>query len=75
MERVDRMVTSGVSSDHLAGRTARHRPGARNPDRGDPGSDCGGPRILPTGVGGGPHGMCVWPQPGRYSIGQTGILR
>jgi YVTN family beta-propeller protein len=26
-------------------------------------------------VGAGPHGMCVWPQPGRYSIGHTGILR
>jgi YVTN family beta-propeller protein len=26
-------------------------------------------------VGPGPHGMCVWPQPGRYSIGHTGILR
>jgi sugar lactone lactonase YvrE len=26
-------------------------------------------------VGQGPHGMCVWPQPGRYSIGHTGILR
>ena len=26
-------------------------------------------------VGNGPHGMCVWPQPGRYSIGHTGILR
>jgi DNA-binding beta-propeller fold protein YncE len=26
-------------------------------------------------VGVGPHGMCVWPQPGRYSIGHTGILR
>jgi DNA-binding beta-propeller fold protein YncE len=26
-------------------------------------------------VGSGPHGMCVWPQPGRYSIGHTGILR
>lgn len=23
----------------------------------------------------GPHGMCVWPQPGRYSVGHTGILR
>jgi DNA-binding beta-propeller fold protein YncE len=22
-----------------------------------------------------PHGACVWPQPGRYSIGHTGILR
>ncbi len=22
-----------------------------------------------------PHGLCVWPQPGRYSMGHTGILR
>ena len=26
-------------------------------------------------VGTGPHGMAVWPQPGRYSIGHTGIMR
>jgi DNA-binding beta-propeller fold protein YncE len=26
-------------------------------------------------VGSGPHGLCVWPQPGDYSIGHTGILR
>jgi YVTN family beta-propeller protein len=26
-------------------------------------------------VGAGPHGLCVWPEPGRYSIGHTGILR
>jgi YVTN family beta-propeller protein len=26
-------------------------------------------------VGTGPHGLCVWPQPGRYSLGHTGILR
>jgi DNA-binding beta-propeller fold protein YncE len=26
-------------------------------------------------VGSEPHGMAVWPQPGRYSIGHTGILR
>jgi YVTN family beta-propeller protein len=26
-------------------------------------------------VGSGPHGMCVWPQPGRYSLGHTGMLR
>ncbi|WP_250284201.1 MULTISPECIES: YncE family protein [unclassified Frankia] len=26
-------------------------------------------------VGPGPHGACVWPQPGRYSLGHTGILR
>ena len=23
----------------------------------------------------GPHGLCVWPQPGRYSLGHTGDLR
>lgn len=26
-------------------------------------------------VGAEPHGLTVWPQPGRYSIGHTGILR
>ncbi len=26
-------------------------------------------------VGQGPHGASVWPQPGRYSVGHTGILR
>jgi YVTN family beta-propeller protein len=26
-------------------------------------------------VGDGPHGLSVWPQPGRYSLGHTGILR
>jgi DNA-binding beta-propeller fold protein YncE len=26
-------------------------------------------------VGAGPHGLCVWPQPGRYSLGHTGIMR
>ena len=26
-------------------------------------------------VGNGPHGLCVWPQPGRYSLGHTGIMR
>src|SRR3954447_17227418 len=30
-------------------------------------------RRIPVGQG--PHGLCVWPQPGRYSIGHTGILR
>ncbi len=31
--------------------------------------------IRQMAVGRGPHGLCVWPQPGRYSIGHTGILR
>jgi YVTN family beta-propeller protein len=26
-------------------------------------------------VGNEPHGLCIWPQPGRYSLGHTGILR
>lgn len=26
-------------------------------------------------VGKGAHGLCVWPQPGRYSLGHTGALR
>jgi len=26
-------------------------------------------------VGSQPHGLCVWPQPGRYSVGHTGITR
>jgi DNA-binding beta-propeller fold protein YncE len=29
--------------------------------------------AIPVGLG--PHGLCVWPQPGRYSLGHTGILR
>ncbi|HEV2243009.1 MAG TPA: hypothetical protein VGR98_18350 [Streptosporangiaceae bacterium] len=28
---------------------------------------------IPVGVS--PHGLCVWPQPGRYSLGHTGIPR
>jgi DNA-binding beta-propeller fold protein YncE len=26
-------------------------------------------------VGKGPHGLCVYPQPGRYSLGHTGLFR
>jgi YVTN family beta-propeller protein len=26
-------------------------------------------------VGAGPHGLCVWPQPGRFSLGHTGVMR
>lgn len=33
-------------------------------------------KVLHTiAVGSGPHGLCVWPQPGRYSLGHTGNLR
>jgi YVTN family beta-propeller protein len=30
-------------------------------------------RQIPVGVA--PHGLCVYPQPGRYSLGHTGIMR
>ncbi|QHC36624.1 YncE family protein [Komagataeibacter xylinus] len=33
----------------------------------------GAMRKIPVGLE--PHGLTVWPQPGRYSIGHTGILR
>jgi len=33
-------------------------------------------KLLATiPVGPGPHGLAVWPLPGRYSLGHTGILR
>jgi DNA-binding beta-propeller fold protein YncE len=33
-------------------------------------------RLVTTiRVGGSPHGMAVWPQPGRYSLGHTGNMR
>lgn len=31
--------------------------------------------LARIAVGKGPHGLCVYPQPGRYSLGHTGILR
>jgi YVTN family beta-propeller protein len=32
--------------------------------------------VLATiSVGVSPHGLCVWPQPGRYSTGHTGVMR
>jgi DNA-binding beta-propeller fold protein YncE len=34
-----------------------------------------GKLIKRIPVGAGPHGLCVWPQPGRYSLGHTGIMR
>jgi YVTN family beta-propeller protein len=34
-----------------------------------------GKLIRRITVGFGPHGLCVYPQPGRYSLGHTGILR
>jgi DNA-binding beta-propeller fold protein YncE len=38
-------------------------------------STTNGKLLARIPVGAGPHGVCVWPQPGRYSLGHTGILR
>lgn len=34
-----------------------------------------GKQLARIPVGGGPHGLAVYPQPGRYSLGHTGIFR
>ncbi|MFG2521912.1 hypothetical protein [Streptomyces sp. NPDC048527] len=34
-----------------------------------------GKQIARIPVGSGPHGLAVYPQPGRYSLGHTGIFR
>jgi DNA-binding beta-propeller fold protein YncE len=31
--------------------------------------------LARIAVGRGPHGLCVYPQPGRYSLGHTGVFR
>lgn len=38
-------------------------------------STVSGRLLAKIPVGSGPHGLLVWPQPGRYSLGHTGILR
>jgi DNA-binding beta-propeller fold protein YncE len=30
-------------------------------------------KSIPAGTS--PHGLCLWPQPGRYSTGHTGVMR
>jgi YVTN family beta-propeller protein len=38
--------------------------------------DTGSGKLLARiPVGDGPHGLCVYPQPGRYSLGHTGVFR
>jgi YVTN family beta-propeller protein len=34
-----------------------------------------GALLARVKVGQGPHGLCVYPQPGRYSLGHTGVFR
>jgi hypothetical protein len=36
-------------------------------------TDDGSVKSIP--VGGMPHGLTVWPQPGHYSLGHTGNMR
>jgi hypothetical protein len=31
--------------------------------------------VVSIPVGREPHGLAVWPQPGRYSLGHTGNMR
>ena len=38
-------------------------------------STVSGRLIKRIPVGAGPHGLCVYPQPGRYSLGHTGVFR
>ena len=60
----------GVSADGkvlwLSGRYSREVYAMRTSD---------GHLLARIRVGGQPHGLCVWPQPGRYSLGHTGVLR
>jgi YVTN family beta-propeller protein len=60
----------GVSADGkvlwLAGRYSRE---VYAIDTGD------GKLLARIPVGKGPHGLCVYPQPGRYSLGHTGVFR
>jgi len=37
--------------------------------------DTGNGEVAQVKVGAEPHGLTVWPQPGRYSLGHTGNLR
>ena len=60
----------GVSADGtvlwLAGRYHREVYAIRTTD---------GALLARIKVGRGPHGLCVYPQPGRYSLGHTGVFR
>lgn len=38
-------------------------------------STADGRLIARIPVGSGPHGLCIYPQPGRYSLGHTGVFR
>jgi YVTN family beta-propeller protein len=38
-------------------------------------STADGKLLAKIPVGEGPHGLCVYPQPGRYSLGHTGVFR
>jgi DNA-binding beta-propeller fold protein YncE len=38
-------------------------------------STSNGQLLARIPVGRGPHGLSVWPQPGRYSLGHTGVMR
>jgi YVTN family beta-propeller protein len=48
-------------------------PGGGSPDMGNVSAESG--KVERIAVGLEPHGLTVWPQPGRYSLGHTGNMR
>jgi YVTN family beta-propeller protein len=55
-------------------------PGGGSPDMGNVSADGGrlwlaGGAVASIPVGHTPHGLAVWPLPGRYSLGHTGVMR
>jgi YVTN family beta-propeller protein len=60
----------GVSADgKVLWLSGRYRKEVYAIDTGD------GHLLARIKVGKGPHGLCVYPQPGRYSLGHTGVFR
>ena len=60
----------GVSTDgKVLWLSGRYRKEVYAIDTGD------GHLLARIRVGKGPHGLCVYPQPGRYSLGHTGVFR
>ena len=58
-------VSADGKSLWLSGRYRQRRLRNRHDDR----------RGTKIPVGPEPHGLTVWPQPGRYSLGHTGNMR
>jgi len=68
---------SGDGIDWYAARSGTVRPFSdlNDTERAAALSTIDGHLIKKIRVGSGPHGLCVYPQPGRYSLGHTGVFR